>query len=84
MPKPRVDIDSEIEWLMDVILGNFKLVALNHSECVGRSFAYQEMRMVVCLLMQTICTQAKGYEPHLWERNNLDMEDRFAAHEGTL
>lgn len=52
------------------------------SICVGKNLAYQEMRMVVCLLLQTFdLKMAEGYDPQQWERN---IEDRFVAHIGCL
>lgn len=68
----------------DVILEKAAFIPFSFgpSGCVGKSLAYQEIRMVVSLLMQTFDMRlAEGYNPQQWEK---DIEDRFIAHKGTL
>lgn len=41
--------------------------------CVGKALAYQEMRMVICSLMQTFDMRFEdGWKPQLWEDNLMD------------
>lgn len=44
--------------------------SLGPASCVGKNFAYLEMRMVVCQIMYSfdIC-QAKGFDPAVYEDN---------------
>jgi len=50
--------------------------------CVGKVLAYQEMRMVICLMMQRLEFRfADGYEPKTWED---DLCDFFVATKGSL
>ncbi|KZP13574.1 hypothetical protein FIBSPDRAFT_897342 [Athelia psychrophila] len=80
-PRPRpgdFDVDPEIQKSREigpatvVILGRSKAAFIPFScghwasECVGKSLAYQEMRMAVCLLVQTF--DMRGYDPELWEQ----------------
>lgn len=50
--------------------------------CIGKNLAYEEMRMIVCFLMQTFDMRlADGYEPEQWEK---DIQDMFIVHKGSL
>ncbi|GJE99306.1 cytochrome P450 [Phanerochaete sordida] len=52
------------------------------SNCVGKNLALQEMRMLVCHLVQRLRFRfADGYDPAQYER---DMEDRFVVTVGRL
>ncbi|KAF7980604.1 hypothetical protein HWV62_37376 [Athelia sp. TMB] len=52
------------------------------SICVGKSLALQELRMVVCLMLQTFDMRlAEGYDAQRWEK---EMEDRLISHTGEL
>ncbi|KAH7927912.1 cytochrome P450 [Leucogyrophana mollusca] len=52
------------------------------ANCVGKNLAYQEMRTVVCLMMQRLefCF-VDGFEPETWER---DLKDYFVTMKGEL
>ncbi|KAF7980603.1 hypothetical protein HWV62_37374 [Athelia sp. TMB] len=52
------------------------------SICVGKSLALQELRMVVCLMLQTFDMRlAEGYDAQRWEK---EVEDRLISHTGEL
>ncbi|KZP23056.1 cytochrome P450 [Athelia psychrophila] len=52
------------------------------SNCVGKNLAIQEMRMVVCLMLQSFDMRfAEGYDVQRWEK---DLEDRLITHVGKL
>ncbi|KZP06354.1 cytochrome P450, partial [Athelia psychrophila] len=52
------------------------------SNCVGKNLAIQEMRMVVCLMLQSFDMRfAEGYDVQRWEK---DLEDRIITHVGKL
>ncbi|KZP24070.1 high nitrogen upregulated cytochrome P450 monooxygenase 2 [Athelia psychrophila] len=52
------------------------------SNCVGKNLAIQEIRMVVCLMLQSFDMRfAEGYDAQRWER---DIEDRLISHAGGL
>ncbi|KZP24238.1 cytochrome P450 [Athelia psychrophila] len=52
------------------------------SNCVGKNLAIQELRMVVCLMLQSFDFRfAEGYDAQRWER---EIEDRFISHTGEL
>ncbi|KAH7913197.1 cytochrome P450 [Hygrophoropsis aurantiaca] len=52
------------------------------ANCVGKNLAYQEMRMVVCLMMQRLEFRfVDGFEPETWER---DLKDYFVTMKGQL
>jgi cytochrome P450 len=50
--------------------------------CVGKQLAYQELRMVVCAMINRLnFSFAPGYDPESWER---DLKDYFVAMKGRL
>ncbi|KZP29270.1 cytochrome P450 [Athelia psychrophila] len=52
------------------------------SNCVGKNLAMQELRMVVCLMLQSFDMRlAEGYDAQRWER---EIEDRLISHTGEL
>lgn len=52
------------------------------SICVGRNLALQEMRMVICLMMQRFDMKfSPDYDPQVWEEN---LEDFFIFKKGIL
>lgn len=52
------------------------------SICVGKNLALQEIRMLVCLTLQTYDMRlAEGYDRQRWER---ELEDRLISHTGEL
>jgi cytochrome P450 len=52
------------------------------ANCVGKNLAYQEMRTVVCMMMQRLDFRfADGYDPESWDR---DLKDYFVAIKGEL
>ncbi|KAF7974713.1 hypothetical protein HWV62_11507 [Athelia sp. TMB] len=52
------------------------------SICVGKNLALQELRMVVCLMLQTFDMRlAEGYDAQRWEK---EIEDRLITHTGEL
>ncbi|KAF8442381.1 cytochrome P450 [Boletus edulis BED1] len=52
------------------------------ANCVGKNLAYQEMRTVVCMMMQRLDFEfADGYDPECWDR---DLKDYFVATKGKL
>ena len=52
------------------------------ANCVGKNLAYQEMRTVVCMMMQRLDFRfADGYNPESWDR---DLKDYFLAVKGEL
>ncbi|KAH0833285.1 cytochrome P450 [Lanmaoa asiatica] len=52
------------------------------ANCVGKNLAYQEMRTVVCMMMQRLDFRfAGGYDPESWDR---DLKDYFVATKGKL
>lgn len=52
------------------------------SNCVGKNLAIQEIRMVVCLMLQSFDMRlAEGYDAQRWE---MDLEDRLITHVGEL
>ena len=52
------------------------------ANCVGKNLAYQEMRTVVCMMMQRLDFRfADGYDPECWDR---DLKDYFVSIKGKL
>ncbi|KAF7976197.1 hypothetical protein HWV62_7374 [Athelia sp. TMB] len=52
------------------------------SICVGKNLALQEIRMVVCLMLQTFDMRlADGYDARRWDN---EIEDRLISHTGEL
>ncbi|KAF9223441.1 cytochrome P450 [Gyrodon lividus] len=52
------------------------------ANCVGKNLAYQEMRTVVCMMMQRLNFRfVDGYDPKSWDR---DLKDYFVARKGKL
>lgn len=52
------------------------------ANCVGKYLAYQEMRTVVCTMIQRLDFRfADGYDPESWDR---DLKDYFLAVKGEL
>ncbi|KIK98681.1 hypothetical protein PAXRUDRAFT_31013 [Paxillus rubicundulus Ve08.2h10] len=52
------------------------------ANCVGKNLAYQEMRTVVCLMMQRLDLRfLEGYDPRSWDH---DLKDYFVATKGKL
>jgi cytochrome P450 len=52
------------------------------ANCVGKNLAYQEMRMVVCMLMQKFDMRFEdGFDVKSWEVN---MQDYFLTTKGQL
>ncbi|KAG1747161.1 cytochrome P450 [Suillus paluster] len=52
------------------------------ANCVGKQLACQEMRTVVCMMMQRLnFSFAEGYDRDSWER---DLKDYFVATKGSL
>ncbi|KIJ62772.1 hypothetical protein HYDPIDRAFT_41487 [Hydnomerulius pinastri MD-312] len=52
------------------------------ANCVGKNLAYQEMRTVICMMIQRLEFRfAEGYDPESWER---DLKDYFVATKGKL
>lgn len=50
--------------------------------CVGKALAYQQMRMVVCMLVRAFDMQfAPGYDPSQWEE---DLHDFLVIETGKL
>ncbi|KAI0075130.1 high nitrogen upregulated cytochrome P450 monooxygenase 2 [Panus rudis PR-1116 ss-1] len=50
--------------------------------CVGKNLAMQEMRTVLCALIQQLDFKfAEGYDPSQWDR---DLEDMFVVRKGKL
>lgn len=52
------------------------------ANCVGKNLAYQEMRTVVCTMIQRLDFRfTDGYDPESWDR---DLKDYFVATKGKL
>ena len=52
------------------------------ANCVGKNLALQEMRMVICHIMQTLELRfPEGYDPMEWDRQ---LEDRLVMKIGSL
>jgi cytochrome P450 len=52
------------------------------ANCVGKNLAYQEMRMVICVLMQKFDMRFEdGFDVKSWE---VDMLDYFVTIKGKL
>ncbi|KZP27810.1 cytochrome P450 [Athelia psychrophila] len=69
---------------IDVVLDRtaFTPFSFGPSNCVGKNLAIQEIRMVVCLMLQSFDMQlAEGYDAQRWEK---DLEDRLISHVGEL
>ncbi|KZP14951.1 cytochrome P450 [Athelia psychrophila] len=83
-PTPDAPDAPDAPVAVDVVLDKSAFVpfSVGPSSCVGKNIALQEIRAVVCLVLQAFDMRfAEGYDAQRWEE---EIEDRLVSHTGEL